>query len=85
MERKNVSSMKDEQLVATIFLVNGIIAGVISNYLNIFLSVIFAIVIYVTTATIVFKRISRNKKLINESYIIFILIWILVWITLNSL
>jgi hypothetical protein len=74
--------MKDERIVAIIFLLTGIIAGVISNYLNTFLSIIFGVFVYAAITIPIFKR---NKKLINESFVIFVLIWILVWITLNSL
>ncbi|MDI6806390.1 MAG: hypothetical protein QMD14_01075 [Candidatus Aenigmarchaeota archaeon] len=77
--------MKAEQTIALIFLIGGIIAGIISNYLNFFLAIAISIIIYIIFLTLAFKRIEKNKKLVNESYVTFILIWILVWITLNSL
>jgi uncharacterized membrane protein YfcA len=82
-KKKNV--MKDEQMVAIIFLLAGIIAGVISYYLDIFLSVVFGVAVYLTIVAVLFKKVMRDKKLINESFITFVLIWFLVWITLNSL
>lgn len=83
-ERENVKEMKAEQIIAVTFLISGIIAGIISNHLNFFLAIAISVVIYIAFATLVFKKIEKNKKLVNESYIIFVLIWILVWITLNS-
>jgi hypothetical protein len=76
--------MKDEQLVAIIFLIVGMAAGFISKHFNTFLSITFCILIYLSVAIILFNKFIKDRKLITDSLVIFILVWILIWVILNN-
>ncbi|MFH0711149.1 MAG: hypothetical protein V1944_01070 [Candidatus Aenigmatarchaeota archaeon] len=84
--------MKIDQLIISIYVLIGFGLGFFSNYfLRIHSSLILALgfpaLIYAITLFPLLKVVRQKKKrwLLSNSFITFILVWILVWVTLYNL
>lgn len=80
--------MKAEQISILLFLASGIIAGIVSNYLNNFMfAFVASIVIYLLGLMVVIKfmRERKVKKIVTNTFITFLLFWLVVWILLYNL
>lgn len=79
--------MKVRKLVS-LFSVLGIIAGILSNYFSdLILSILIPLVILFISITTLIKiqKPKKKKALIYNSFITFVLIWLMVWILLYNL
>lgn len=83
--------MKIDQKIVLIYLILGIILGYFSYYFsinsNLLIALIFPFVIFCIALFPLFKLVREKKKkwLIWNSFITFVLVWILVWLTLFNM
>jgi len=79
--------MKLEQKIAIIYSFIGIASGFLSNFLNSLLyAVILPLAVY-SISFIILVRLSKRKILwlLSNSFITFLLVWLVVWIFLYNL
>jgi uncharacterized membrane protein len=83
--------MKIDQLIIGIYLAIGFISGYLSDYYvklnNLTISLLLPLVIYMISQPILLKIVKQKKKrwLMSNSFVTFVLVWLLVWITLHNL
>lgn len=84
--------MKIDQLFAIGYLLLGMFLGMLSNYFtkitgNLVFALIIPILVYIVSLIPLLKFVKSKKRkwIINNSFATFILIWLVVWILLNSI
>jgi len=84
--------MRIDQVLATVYLVSGIVLGYASNYLNkvmgnIALAFVVPVIFYVVSTVPLFRLIKNKKKnwIVSNSFVTFFLIWFIVWIIMNNM
>jgi hypothetical protein len=84
--------MKIDQIIISFYSFLGIFFGYISNYLsktllNLTLALFIPIMLYIASQPALLTLVKQKKRtwLISNSFITFILVWLMVWIMLNNL
>jgi len=84
--------MKIDKIIVALYLFLGIFFGYISNYFNkimsnLTLALLVPVLLYVVSQPILIKFVKEKKRtwLISNSFITFVLVWLIVWILLHNL
>ena len=80
--------MKIERLVIVSFTTLGIVCGVVSSWFgDLILGIIIPFIVYIVLSGIMLKFVKSKKKqwLISNSFITFVLMWLVVWISIFNL
>jgi len=78
--------MKTERIVILSFSILGVMVGILSSYLEALLAMPLAIFIYTMSIlpSLKFFVGKKRKWVVQNSFITFILMWILVWVLLYT-
>ena len=78
--------MKTERIVISLYAILGILTGIASFYLKTLIAILLALFVYVilTIPSVKFFTGKKRKWFIQNSFITFSLIWLVVWIVLYT-
>ena len=84
--------MKTEKLLAFFYTVLGICAGIVSNFFTkigygLEINFIFPLIVYLISLFFLKRFVKQKKKgwLFSNTFITFILVWLVIWILLYNL
>jgi hypothetical protein len=73
------------RLLVAVFTVLGIVAGLISNYLSMFLFIPVLMYVIAVFPLLKGKKQKDKVRIVQNSLITFVLMWVVVWILLHNL